>query len=83
MNVDKYYNILKVVINLDNEKIYALKAIGCSSDQIKQFIDLYQKGDVNNYKIKLLNHRKELVECIHDSQKRLDTLDYLLYQINK
>lgn len=83
MNVDKYYNILKVVINLDNGMIYALKAIGCSSDQIKQFIDLYQKGDVNNYKIKLLNHRKELVECIHDSQKRLDTLDYLLYQINK
>lgn len=59
-----------------------LKDAGCSSKTIEKFIDCYQTQSVAGQKRVLAAHRGSLLEAIHKNQKKLDCLDYLIYQLN-
>lgn len=56
---------------------------GCDADLIKRFIDLNQEGKRKEQLTLLSEHRGILLNKIHESQKCVDCLDYLLYQIKK
>lgn len=59
-----------------------LKDAGCSLKVIEKFMDFYQSQSVIEQKRVLAAHRSSLLEAIHKSQKKLDCLDYLIYQLN-
>ena len=53
---------------------------GCDSSQIEAFEHL--AGSVDRLDL-LEAHRKDLLEKLHQSQRQIDCLDYLLYQLRK
>lgn len=50
---------------------------GCSESCIRSFLDYRDKGDIREADRILEAQRKELLEELHKSQKRIDCLDYL------
>ena len=56
---------------------------GCSLDTVQRCMNLVKKQE-NAELLRLLScHRRELLDTIHQNEKRIDCLDYLLYQIEK
>ena len=65
------------------EIIQNLKDAGCDRETAERFITLEGTGDTQE-QLKLLSiHRKQLLDRIHSEEKRIDCLDYLVYQIQK
>lgn len=65
------------------EIIQNLKDAGCDRETAERFITLEGTGDTQE-QLKLLSiHRKWLLDRIHSEEKRIDCLDYLVYQIQK
>lgn len=56
---------------------------GCSGDMIRRCMDLAGKQERGELLRVLSRHRRELLELVHLSEKRIDCLDYLVYQIEK
>ena len=60
-----------------------LKDAGCDLDTIRRCETLAQdekKGEL----IRLLSlHRRALLDAVHENERRIDCLDYLIYQIEK
>ena len=53
---------------------------GCDDSQIEAFEHLVAESD----RVDLLEtHRKDLLDRLHQSQRQIDCLDYLLYQLRK
>jgi len=46
-------------------------------------MDLARKQERKELLHVLARHRRELLELVHLSEKRIDCLDYLVYQIEK
>jgi hypothetical protein len=62
----------KVVLNLQDAD--------CSADFIERFL---QESDTEK-RLKLLSaHRRQLLDSIHDGQKKLDILDYLIFTMKQ
>lgn len=59
-----------------------LKDAGCDCDTITCFMNCNEKGYKDEQKYLLAKHRKKLLEQVHESQKCIDCLDYLVYQID-
>ena len=58
-----------------------LKDAGCTDEMVEKFMAL-QDSDDEEQQIRLLSgHRKNLLERLHRDEKRIDCLDYLLYQM--
>ena len=56
---------------------------GCGMDTVQRCMDLVKKRE-NTELLRLLSrHRRELLDMVHQSEKRIDCLDYLIYQIEK
>ena len=56
---------------------------GCGLDTVQQCMDLIKKQE-NAELLRLLSrHRRVLLDTVHQSEKRIDCLDYLIYQIEK
>ena len=64
-----------------NEKavVQNLRDAGCTEQTIESFMK--QKGDVRGRNSVLGKQRKYLLDRIHEHQKRLDCLDYLIYHL--
>ncbi len=56
---------------------------GCGSDTVQRCMDLAKRRECAELLCLLLRHRRELLDTIHQSEKRIDCLDYLIYQIEK
>ena len=56
---------------------------GCDNELIEQFMDLLKTGRKEARLSLLTKHRRYLLDCYHADQKRIDCLDYLLYQMNR
>jgi len=56
---------------------------GCDADTIEKFFDLYVKGKTGEQLRLLSKQRRRLMEKVHEEQRKLDCLDYLIYQIKK
>ena len=54
---------------------------GCTDEMVEKFMALQDSED-EEQQIRLLSgHRKHLLEKLHREEKRIDCLDYLLYQM--
>lgn len=67
--------------NKDNSLIQNLEDAGCSSEEIRDYIQYDKEGLERNKICLLIKQRKYLLNCIHETQKQLDCLDYLLYKV--
>lgn len=68
------------VMKLTKDMIENLKCTGCPDTEIRRI------GEMENEDVQLqaLNcYRKCLLECVHAEQKKLEYLDYLIYEIKK
>ena len=56
---------------------------GCSPENIRRAEALYEAGDMEALIKHLRKCRCDLVEEMHDSQRRVDRMDYLIRQAQK
>ena len=56
---------------------------GCSQDFIEQFLKLVEQGEREAQFALLAKHRALLLDHIHENQKKVDSLDYLIYTMKK
>lgn len=61
--------------------IQNLEDAGCSGDSIEEYLTLAGKGAVKAQLVLLEKHRKDLLDAVHENEKKIDCLDYLIYQI--
>ena len=60
-----------------------LRDAGCTDDFIQVFmVDLEQQNNVDSMRM-LQKHRCFLLDHCHEWQKKIDCLDYLIYQMRK
>ena len=60
-----------------------LKDAGCTDEMVAEFMALQNREDEEQQIQLLSGHRKHLLEKLHREEKRIDCLDYLLYQMQK
>lgn len=63
--------------------IQNLKDAGCDCETIEKFMVDLKKGKEASGLKRLAAHRKNLLNSLHQKQKCIDCLDYLVYQIKK
>lgn len=63
--------------------ILNLKAAGFAEDQMQNHLTVWDAGRVDEQLRLLAAKRKSLLDCIHQQEKQIDCLDYLVYQIEK
>lgn len=56
---------------------------GCDQELIDQFLRLQDAGQKDAELSLLAKHRKSLLDCYHAQQKKIDCLDYLIYNIRR
>lgn len=66
----------------DRLLIRNLKDAGCSEADIQRFLKLGQAGRRRDQLQILATHRAALLEQLHASQRQIDCLDYLVYQMS-
>jgi len=56
---------------------------GCDNEQIEEVMTLIKQGRKKEVLALLANYRKRLLDCYHAEQKKIDCLDYLVYQMRR
>ncbi len=56
---------------------------GCDRQTAEQCMVFTKEEQIKDMLPILVRHRKALLDSLHDSQKRIDCLDYLLYKLKK
>lgn len=69
--------------NMNPEVIRNLQDAGCDEETISQFLACCQSGSDRQSMKLLKQHRRCLLEQIHDDEHRIDCLDYLVDQLEK
>ena len=69
--------------NVTEKIIQNLKDAGCGPKTVEQFLALEEKGQTKEQLKLLAQHREQLLDRVHREEKRIDCLDYLVYQIEK
>lgn len=60
-----------------------LQDAGCTDEMVEQFM-AFQSRDDKEQQLKLLSgYREHLLDELHRDEKRIDCLDYLIYQMQK
>lgn len=60
-----------------------LHELGCSEEITMQIVNYVQVNDMNGVTELLRRHKKILLEELHNSENKVDLLDFLLYQLKK
>ena len=60
-----------------------LRDAGCSAKLTEQFLSLQKTGGKDEQLAFLSCHRKRLLDRLHQKEKQIDCLDYLVYRIQK
>lgn len=60
-----------------------LRDAGCAEETITVFWESLKNGNKAKALKLLGKHRNFLLDTIHNEQKQIDCLDYLVYQMNK
>ena len=58
-----------------------LNDAGCNAETIQKCIELQSEGKTREQLRLLAQQRRNLLHVIHDNQKRIDCLDYLIHCI--
>lgn len=56
---------------------------GCSASMIQRCMALAGQQERAELLRVLSHHRRELLDAVHESEKQIDCLDYLVYQIKR
>ena len=56
---------------------------GCEQETAEQCVELEKAGKHTDLLQFLSRHRADLLDTVHENQKRIDCLDFLVYQMNK
>ncbi len=56
---------------------------GCGPELVRQCAALAQQKETFELMRVLSRHRKALLDAVHQNEKRIDCLDYLLYHLEK
>ncbi len=56
---------------------------GCSEEAVRGICSLYQAGDYPEMLRQMKKQRCALVDAMHESQKRVDRMDYLIHRQEK
>ena len=56
---------------------------GCGPDIVRQCMALARKQDRDGLIRVLFRHRRALLDTLHQSEKQIDCLDYLVYVLEK
>ena len=67
----------------EDDIIQNLKDAGCDEATIRTFLDNLQRGKQATGIQLLQKHRRSLLDNLHQDQKQIDCLDYLLYMMQK
>ncbi len=67
----------------EEEMIQNMKDAGCDDACIQEFLEEYRQGAKKKCDMVLSRHRRELLDQLHQEQKKIDCLDYLSYQIQR
>lgn len=67
----------------ENALIQNLEDAGCTADFIKNFMMKWNHGKKTEELRLLEAHRRSLLDTLHQDQKRIDCLDFLVYQLQK
>ena len=72
-------------MDLKNDKdiLQNLKEADCSDEFIEEFFRVRKHGNDKMLVQLLYKHKSQLLEALHDSQKKIDCLDYLIFQIEQ
>ena len=72
-------------MDLKNDKniLQNLKDAACCDDFIKKFFSLKSKSNNKLMMSMLYKHKAQLLQTLHDAQKKIDCLDYLIYHLNQ
>ena len=65
---------------MDKERKAELEGLGCPSEMISDF---QEARDKEGKLLILASYRKELLLKLHEAQKKLTNLDYILYEIKQ
>lgn len=60
-----------------------LKDAGIDTDTIKRFLKLEEQHKTTEQLRILMNHRKNLLDIYHEDQKKIDYLDFLIFNIQQ
>ena len=60
-----------------------LEDAGCGPAFAERFLALEQTGQYQEQLDLLSHHRRQLLDCLHQEARRIDCLDYLVYQLEK
>lgn len=63
--------------------IQNLEDAGCAPDIIECCMAYMEQGKKNELLKRLEEHRKGLLRKVHEEEKHIDCLDYLVYQIRR
>lgn len=63
--------------------IQNLRDAGCSEDGIECCIACMEQGKKKELLRRLEEHRNGLLHKVHEEEKHIDCLDYLVYQISR
>lgn len=73
--------------HMDMEELRAvirnLEDAGCGKEAVEQFLELGESGRKQEQLRLLEQHRKELLKKVHENEKQIDCLDYLVFQMKK
>jgi len=60
-----------------------LQDAGCTDQMIQQYFRLREAGRTKEQICLLFRHRAALLDRLHQDQKQIDCLDYLIFQIRE
>lgn len=81
---DKGIELTRLIAYGSKEAIIQnLKDAGCSQDTIECCIACLDSDKKEELLKRLENHRKGLLRKVHEGEKQIDCLDYLVYQIDR
>lgn len=67
----------------ENTLIQNLRDAGCDEDKIIAFLKDIREEKISDGLKLLSTHRRLLLDHLHNDQKQIDCLDYLVYQLEK
>lgn len=72
-----------ITAQTEDEIIQNLKDAGCGETVITDFMICWKNGSLKPGMKLLTAKRKELLDEIHVGQRKLDCLDYLIYELQR
>ncbi len=69
--------------NSEEDVIQNLKDAGCDKETIESFMKCMDQDDVGGQLRLMKEQRRCLLNRVHEEEKKIDCLDYLVYQMGR